>query len=162
MQVLGKRGMSLRTSGVAVAVMRASFLWRGLAVLVIVAMLAHWTWVLFAPGSTTVLPATQATSEFQTERLFGVASVSAVVSVMPNVRLVGVFAGNPGFAVLEIDGKRQVGLPAGAEIIAGAKLAEVAIDHVLIERGGVRQRIDMVKPIPGKAADAPGVTVVSP
>lgn len=148
-----------RVSGVAISV---SFKWRVLAVLVIMTMLAHWTWVLFAPDSATVLPATQASSESRAERLFGVASVSAAVSIMPNVRLVGVFSGNPGFAVLELDGKRQVGLAAGAEIVAGAKLVKVAIDHVLIERGGVRQRIDMAKPISGKAADATGVTAISP
>lgn len=148
-----------RVSGVAISV---SFKWRVLAVLVIMTMLAHWTWLLFAPSSATVLPATQTSSESGAERLFGVASVSAAVSIMPNVRLVGVFSGNPGFAVLEIDGKRQVGLAAGAEIVAGAKLVKVAIDHVLIERGGVRQRIDMAKPLSGKAAEATGVTAISP
>ncbi len=131
-------------------------MWRVLAVLVIAAMLAHWTWLLFAPRSVPVLPARQASAEFQAERLFGVATVSAAANAMPNVSLVGVFAGKHGFAVLEIDGKRQVGLAIGKELVAGAKLVEVATDHVVIERGGVRQQIDMPKTKSGKATVTSG------
>jgi type II secretory pathway component PulC len=116
-----------------------------LAVLVIGALLANWTWVLLAPNSASVLPAVEPVPDLQTGHLFGIAAASGSVSqaVLPNVRLVGVFAGTPGFAVLELDGKRQVGLSTGREIIAGAKLVEVAIDHVVIERGGVRQQIQL-------------------
>lgn len=116
-------------------------IWRLLAVLVLAAMLAHWIWLLFTPGSASILPTMQAPGEFQAERLFGVASVSAVGSALSNVRLLGVFAGNPGFAVLELDGKRQRGLATGKEVIAGSKLVEVATDHVVIESGGVRQQL---------------------
>lgn len=123
------------------------FMWRMLAVLVIVTMLVHWIWVLFAPRSLSVLPARLPASNAHAEQLFGSARilpVSSVPIVMPNVRLVGVFAGTPGFAVLELDGKRQLGLATGHEIVAGAKLLEVAKDHVVIERGGVRQQIRLV------------------
>lgn len=140
MQLLAAREMWLRTvPGTA----QNAFFWRVLAVLVIAAMLAHWIWLLFAPRSASVLPAMQASGEFQAERLFGVASVSAVVSAMSTVRLLGVFAGNPGFAVLELDGKRQIGLATGKEVVAGSKLVEVATDHVVIESGGVRQQIPL-------------------
>lgn len=125
-------------------------MWRILAALVIAAMLGKWTWVLFAPRSAAVLPAVQPASSAQTGSLFGVVVVapSATVQVaLPNVRLLGVFADTPGFAILELDGSRQVGLVAGEEVVAGAKLVEVAVDHVLIERGGVRQQI----PLEGKA-----------
>lgn len=120
-------------------------MWRMLAVLVIGAQLAHWTWVLFAPGSASVLPAKLPDADYRAERLFGIAAVSSVsvAPVMPNVRLIGVFAGKPGFAILELDGKRQLGLATGREIVAGAKLVEVAIDHVTIERDGVRQQIQL-------------------
>jgi type II secretory pathway component PulC len=124
-------------------------MWRVLAVLVIVSLLVHWFWVLFAPRSISVLPAGYSPSNSHAEQLFGSAqpvSVSAVASVMPNVRLVGVFAGTPGFAVLELDGKRQLGLATGHDIVAGAKLVEVAKDHVVIERAGVRQQILLVRP----------------
>lgn len=116
-----------------------TILWRVLAVLVIVAMLAKWTWLLFAPAGEYVLPAIQAGSADQAAHLFGTAAVSGVRAAMPNVKLVGVFA--PDFAVLELDGKRQMGLAVGQEIVAGSKLVEVAIDHVVIEHGGVRQKM---------------------
>lgn len=150
MRLLEKRVVSLRVNEVSKLPMLGRFIWRVLAVLVIVAMLANWTWILFAPRSAAVLPAVPPAANSHAERLFGIAAVSAVTvsDVMPNVRLVGVFAGVPGFAVLEIDGKRQVWLAAGREIVAGAKLLEVAADHVVIERNGARQQI----PLAGKAS----------
>lgn len=126
----------------------SAVMWRVLAVLVIVTMLVHWVWVLFEPRSLSVLPAAFPASNSHAEQLFGSVrptAALAVASVMPNVRLVGVFAGAPGFAVLELDGKRQLGLATGHEIVAGAKLLEVAKDHVVIERGGVRQQIPLVR-----------------
>lgn len=143
MRLLGKRGEVLRVNG-AVEASWAS-IWRVLAVLVIGAMLANWTWVIFAPRSASALPAVQPASGFQAERLFGIAAASGVTgtALMPNVRLVGVFAGMPGFAVLELDGKRQVGLATGKEIVAGTRLLEVASDHVVIERGSVHQQIQL-------------------
>jgi general secretion pathway protein C len=121
-------------------------MWQAIAVLVIAWLLARWTWALFAPGAASVLPAVTRTSVVQAEHVFGIAAVTTAVTVqaaLPNVKLVGVFAGTPGFAIVEIDGKRQLGLKPGDEIAAGAKLVEVGIDHVLIERGGVRQSISL-------------------
>jgi len=133
-----------------------------LAVLVIGAMLAHWTWVLFAPRSASVLPAAQAVADLQSEHLFGIAAVKAGAAqvALPNVRLVGVFAGAPGFAIMELDGKRQLGLATGREIVAGTRLVEVAADHAVIERDGVRQQIQLerktlpVKPVATTALQA--------
>lgn len=122
---------------------RIFIMWRVLALLVMATMLAHWTWVLFAPRSGSVLPAAEIASNFEAERLFG--SVAApgvpVQASLPGVRLVGVFSGNPGFAVLELDGKRQLGLATGGEIVAGTRLVEVDKDLVVIEHGGIRQQI---------------------
>jgi hypothetical protein len=123
-------------------------MWRVLAVLVVVTLLVHWIWVLFEPRSIPVLPAEFPSPDSHAEQMFGstlTASTSAVPVVMPNVRLVGVFAGVPGFAVLELDGKRQLGLATGHEIVAGAKLVEVAKDYVVIERAGVRQQIQLAR-----------------
>jgi len=161
MQVLKNRGEALRTIGAHGTASRPLFMWQVLGVLVIGAMLAHWAWVLFAPRSAAVLPAMQAASEFQAEHLFGIVPASAASSAMPNVRLVGVFAGKPGFAVLELDGKRQMGLATGAEIVAGSRLVEVAIDHVVVERSGVRQQIDMPKKISGNAVVTPVLPATS-
>ena len=137
-------GSSLRLHGANVALARATLMWRIVAVLVLGALLAHWVWVICAPRSASVRPAVQSASGAKAEALFGVAAVSSVAgvqSVLPSVRLVGVFAGTPGFAVMELDGRHQVGLATGGEIAAGARLVEVASDHVVIERDGVRQQI---------------------
>ena len=139
------RGMSLHiVSGAA----WSKFMWRVLAVLVVAVMLAHWTWVFVAPRAISVLPAPPSSSDSQAERLFGTATASAaqVHTILPGMRLVGVFAGAPGFAVFEVDGKGQMGLATGHEIVAGAKLVEVAFDHAVIERNGVRKQI----PLAGK------------
>lgn len=141
---------SLRLNGAAAATARATWLWRVVAVLLIGALLAHWVWVLFAPPSASVRPAAPTAAGAKAELLFGVAAVTtpAPQVAVPNVRLIGVFAGKPGFAVLELDGGRQVGLASGGEIAPGAKLVEVASDHVVIERGGVRQQIQLERKKP--------------
>jgi hypothetical protein len=82
-----------------------------------------------------------------------------------NVQLVGVFAHpTAGFAVLTVDGK-QVGVGLGELVIPGARLVETVADYVLIERGGIRTRIDLpvVKPTSGLAiANSPPSIFVPP
>ena len=63
-----------------------------------------------------------------------------------NMRLVGVFAGrvgHPGFAVLKLDEKRQVGVVVGEYVIPGTKLLEAHPDYVLLEHSGGRQRVKL-------------------
>lgn len=143
-QLLDKRWV-LRAGGAVGATTRGLLMWRMLGALVIAVMLGNWTWVLFAPRSAAVLPTAQPASNSETGNIFGVVvAPSAIAQVaLPNVRLLGVFAGTPGFAILELDGNRQAGFAAGEEIVAGAKLVKLAIDHVLIERGGVQQQIPL-------------------
>lgn len=139
-----------------VSLLRLSLPWRGVGALVLGVLLAKWSWVLFAPhaAATAVVPEHVATVE--AGRLFGLA-VSGVSSAegvaLPNVRLVGVFAaktGRPGFAVLKLDDKQQAGVAVGESVAPGTKLLEVHADYVLLERGGVQQRVNLE----GKAAGA--------
>jgi hypothetical protein len=121
-------------------------MWQILAVVVIGAMLAHWTWALFAPRGDSVMPAIEPDAAIQAEHLFGIAVAPVASNVplqaaLPNVKLLGVFSGKPGFAILELDGKSQKWLATGSEIVPGAKLVEVATDHVVIARGAVRQEV---------------------
>lgn len=143
MPLLGN--VTLGSERLAISAENRRLMWQILAVLVLGALLAHWVWVLFAPRSVSALPAVQVATDSQAGRLFGIAAVTTQMPqvALPNVRLIGVFAGSPGFAVLELDGKRQLGLATGREIVAGATLVEVASDHVVIERGGVRQQIQL-------------------
>lgn len=136
--------------------MRLPALWYGVGALVLGVLLAKWSWVLFAPHATAIAVAPERGIAVESGRLFGVA-VSGVSSAegvaLPNVRLVGVFAaktGRPGFAVLKLDGKQQVGVAVGESVAPGTKLLEVHPDYVLLERGRVQQRVNLE----GKAAGA--------
>jgi hypothetical protein len=60
-----------------------------------------------------------------------------------NIKLIGVFAhATRGFAVLLVDGK-QVGVGLGELATPGVRLVETNADHVMLERGGAKVRIDL-------------------
>lgn len=152
-------------------------LWRGVGALVLGVLLARWGWVFFVPQATAVAIVPEHGNSIEAGRLFGVAVATAQPAeamVLPNVRLVGVFAtqfrnhprdtshpelpvtgaGHPGFAVLKLDEKRQVGVAVGESVVPGTKLLEVHPDYVLLERAGVRQRVNLEGKVAGAAGDA--------
>ncbi len=47
----------------------------------------------------------------------------------------------PGYAVLRLDAKQSVAVREGEEIEPGVRLAEVGVDDVVLERGGVRETL---------------------
>lgn len=127
---------------------RLPFSWRGVGALVVGVLLARWTWILFAPHSLVVLPPKPEMDGAATNMLFGIAAASSVAvpggdAVLGTVHLIGVFSGKKGFAVLKINDKTQRGVALGEDVIKGAKLVEVAVDHVLIEYNGLRQRVNL-------------------
>jgi len=121
------------------------FSWNALAVIVLAALLARWTWIFIAPKDT-ALPTTAAwKNTAEADHLFGdvPATDANPSSSLGNVQLVGVFAHpTAGFAVLSVDGK-QVGVGLGELVMPGARLVATQADHVLIERGGIKSRIDL-------------------
>ncbi len=121
--------------------------WRGLGAIVLGMMLAKWTWILFAPPGGTAVTIANRSASVEADTLFGVAAVSGAngqaLVAAPNVRLAGVYAGSPGFAILELDGKKQVGVALGGEVVRGVRLLAIAPDHVVLESAGARQRIDL-------------------
>ncbi len=126
---------------------RLSLPWPGLGALVLGALLAKWSWALFAPqaAAITVVPEHVATEE--AGRLFGSASAVSPAGglTLLDVRLTGVFAariGQPGFAVLKLDGK-QMGVTVGESVAPGIRLQEVHPGYVLLERAGVQQRVNL-------------------
>lgn len=129
---------------------RLRLFWYGLGALVLGVLLAKWAWVLFAPRPAAVAVAPEHAAATEAGKLFGVpvAPASSVVAAAawPNVRLVGVFAGKAGrsgFAVLKLDDKRQAGVAVGGSVLPGIRLAEVHPGYVLLERGGVQQRVSL-------------------
>jgi hypothetical protein len=133
-----------------------------LGALVLGMLLARWSWVLFAPHATAVAVVPDHGATLEAGRLFGVAVSGVSASegaALPNAHLVGVFAartGQPGFAVLKLDEKRQVGVVVGENVVPGTKLLEAHPDYVLLERAGVRQRVNLEE----KAVGASGINVV--
>lgn len=117
-------------------------------VLVFAWQLAWWTWTFVAPreaapeadrGAASVDPAAIA-------RLFGAPTAQAARS---GLRLKGVVAPTPGVAASAIfaaPGGRDLAVYLGGEIAPGVTLAEVDPDHVLVSRGGVRERVDLDTP----------------
>jgi len=125
------------------------FTWRGVSALVLGVLLAKWFWILFAPHAIFTAAMPERAAGLEAGRLFGVALSTEEVTqgvALPNVQLLGVFAasaGKPGFAVLKLDDKSQVGVAEGEEVAAGTKLLAVHADYVLLEHAGVQQRVNL-------------------
>lgn len=125
------------------------FSWRGLSAIILGVLLAKWFWILFAPHPIYTAAAPERAVAVEAGQLFGVALVTEASSqgvALPNVQLLGVFAASdskPGFAVLKLDNSRQIGIAEGEEVAAGTRLIEVHADHVMLERTGVQQRVNL-------------------
>ena len=134
-------------ANVPAVLLRLSFVWYGIGALIVGLLLARWTWVLFAPHTLDVLPPKPDTTGEVSSMLFGAVAVSSVGATtgasLSNVRLLGVFSGQHGFAVLRLDDKRQLGVALGEEVVKGTRLVEVAADHVVLDYNGVLQRVNL-------------------
>jgi general secretion pathway protein C len=130
-------------------------LWGGLLA---VLLLAKHVWVLFAPAERAI-PGTAVTAQSaQAEQLFGVVSTSTAAASLSGIRPIGIFAHSKnGFAVMMTE-RGQVGVGIGAEVAPGIKLVETHADHVILERSGVRQRVDLSK----APAATGGITPAAP
>lgn len=128
--------------------------WRGLSALILGVLLAKWIWILFAPQATFTSAVPERAAGIETGQLFGVPVATDTVSqgvALPNVQLLGVFTasrGKPGFAVLKLDDARQLGVAEGEEVAAGTRLVAVHADHVMLERAGVQQRVNLENKYP--------------
>jgi general secretion pathway protein C len=125
------------------------FSWRALSALILGVLLAKWIWILFAPQAIFTSAVPERAAGIETGQLFGVPVSTEAVSqgvALPNVQLLGVFTASgdkPGFAVLKLDDTRQLGVAEGEEVASGTRLAAVHADHVILERAGVQQRVNM-------------------
>lgn len=130
-------------------------LWGGLLATL---LLAKHVWVLFAPAEHAVPGTTVAAQSAQAEQLFGTVVTTTSAASLNGIRPIGIFASrNNGFAVMMTE-TGQVGVGLGSEVAPGIRLVETHADHVILERNGVRQRVEL-----GKApAAAGGITPASP
>lgn len=164
MHLRGKAALQFGTAGHTMREGSRRFpFWRALTAIVLGVMLARWTWILFAPHAISVMPAAAQDVSPAAEDLFGATAASGENRqsvLLPNVRLTGIFAGSPGFAILELDGNKQLGVVLGGEVARGVRLGEIAPDHVMLESGGAQQRVELeqagtakpAEPVPGMSA----------
>lgn len=111
-------------------------------------VLAYWSWAWFAPSPAPRAPAAVqlAGPAASAGGLFGIAPQgSGALAAGPGaLRLMGVVAaveGRGGHAVLRLDGRRSVAILEGEEIAPGLRLAEVHVDHIVMERNGARETL---------------------
>ena len=130
-------------------------LWGGLLATL---LLAQHAWVLFAPAERALPGNTAIPPSDRTGQLFGVENVSsATTSSLDGIRPVGIFSHSTrGFAVMQTPtGQRGVGL--GSEVAPGIRLIEAHADHVILERNGSKQRVDL-----SASSATDGITSVAP
>jgi general secretion pathway protein C len=117
-------------------------------VLALAWLLAHWTWVFLAPPSVSSTPAAgQAVDLAAVAGLFGAsAPATASTAAVAGLRLKGVVAPTPGVAasaIFSTGGGRDIAVFVDGEVQPGVKLVEVQPDHVMLSRGGARERIEL-------------------
>jgi general secretion pathway protein C len=110
-------------------------------------VLAYWTWAWLAPPAAARAPAVAeaAAAASSAGGLFGVKQgPGAAAPASGSVRLMGVVAataGRRGHAVLRLDAKKTLAVLQGEEIEPGLRLAEVHVDHIVLERNGARETL---------------------
>lgn len=130
-------------------------------------LLARWTWQIVSPeaiaepaGAARVSIDTAAAADFiVAAHLFGTAEaprpvVQAAVLTSLNVKLKGVFAADgkePAFAILNSDNQVDRHIKAGGEVKSGVVLAEIHPQHVVLNRDGTMELLELE----GKAGGAP-------
>lgn len=106
-------------------------------------VLAYWTWAWLAPAAAPRAPAV-AQAAAQSSSASGLFGSATAVSSASAVRLTGVVAasgGRPGHALLRLDGRKTVAVLQGEDIEPGLRLAEVHVDHIVVERNGARETL---------------------
>jgi len=130
--------------------------------------LAYWSWIWWLPRPETrgdALP-TPTASVSSAAGLFGVVQRTAGAAPATGIalKLQGVVAatavtgGERGYAIVQLDAKKVVAVHEGEEVVPGVSLAEVHTDHVILERGGLRETLAW----PPKSAATPPAPATVP
>ena len=127
-------------------------------------VLAYWTWIWFAPR---VEPRAEAAvvgtgSLASAGLVFGRVERSRNTAAPTGIaiKLLGVVAasgGRRGYAVVQLEAKQILAVHEGEDVAPGLRLAEVHPDHVILERGGVRETLTWPQ-----QKSAPAVTAAQP
>ena len=118
---------------------------------------AYWTWTWFAPrpepAAQAPLPAVAPLDAAYP--LFGKARGSRSVArpTALTIRLLGVIAASgaePGYALLQLGGQPVIAVREGGDVEPGTRVVEVNADHVVLDRGGMRETLAL----PARGKDA--------
>lgn len=118
--------------------------------------LAHWTWLFLAPAPAQPAPVAASTPDLaqlletiRAAQLFGNArhavtpnATQATTSL--NLRLSGVFATAgrlPAVAIIKVENQGDLPFSSGDTILPGVTLEQVRPDHVVLNRGGIREKL---------------------
>jgi general secretion pathway protein C len=111
-------------------------------------VLAYWTWAWLAPLPEPRAPtvADTGTAAASAGALFGNMrrDLNSPVPAGIAIRLLGVVAatgGQRGYAVVQLEAKEILAVREGEDAAPGIRLAEVGTDHVILERGGIRETL---------------------
>ncbi len=111
-------------------------------------VLAYWTWAWFAPrAEPRAEPAAgEAGNLAFAGRVFGRVerNKNSATPTGIAIKLLGVAAasgGRRGYAVVQLDAKQILAVHEGGDVAPGVRLAEVLPDHVILERGGMRETL---------------------
>ena len=131
------------------------------AVAVFGLVLAYWTWIWFAPRAepraevAAVGTASLASASLVFGRVERNKNTAAPTGIA--IRLLGVVAasgGRRGYAVVQLEAKEILAVHEGEDVTPGLRLAEVHPDHVILERGGVRETLTWPQQKRARAATA--------
>jgi general secretion pathway protein C len=117
------------------------------AVALLGAVLAYWTWQWFAPRAEMRVEAAavQSGSVTSAGTIFGKVARSQVAAPTGiAIKLLGVVAasgGRRGYAVVQLEAKQILAVHEGEDVAPGIRLAEVHADHVILERNGLRETL---------------------
>ena len=111
-------------------------------------VLAYWSWAWLAPPPAPRAPAAVETAGRASSAggLFRTVKEGpgAAAAAPSSIRLMGVVAASGerrGQAVLRLDAKNTVAVLQGEDVEPGLRLAEVHVDHIVLERNGARETL---------------------
>ena len=111
-------------------------------------VLAYWTWIWFVPRAEprAEVAAVETGSLASAGLVFGRVERNKNTAAPTGIaiRLLGVVAasgGRRGYAVVQLEAKQILAVHEGEDVTPGLRLAEVHPDHVILERGGVRETL---------------------
>lgn len=119
------------------------------AMVLLVMVATYWTWEWLSPRQEPRAPGVEIASDHAVttdSKLFGDLALDRKIALPTGIeiKLLGVVSATPGrsgYALIQLDPKKILAIREGEDIAPGIRLAEVAADHLTIERRGARETL---------------------